>query len=76
VAQLHALDRDVLYLAPAEPPRPCGSDRPAAIVLPMLHRIGPARIKEGILLQHWAAGLFDLGRYLAERSTTYNSDFR
>lgn len=76
VARLHALDTRYLYLPPADPPRPNDLKRPAAIVLPMLHRIAPARVAESVLLEHWTSRLFDVGRYLAERMATYNFDHR
>ena len=76
VTRLHALDADFLYLSPADAQRANGADRPAAIVLPMLHRIARERLIESVLLQHWVADLFDVGRYLAERGATYNSNHR
>ncbi len=74
IAQLRSLDPNYLYLPPAVPPRADDADRPAAIVLPMLHRVAPSRVGQSVLLQHWAAELFDVGRYLAERCATYNSE--
>lgn len=74
LTRLRSLDPDYLYLAPAVQQRLDDTNRPAAIVLPMLHRAAPTRVGQSTLLQHWAAELFDVGRYLAERCATYNTE--
>lgn len=67
-ARLRKLDRTFNYVAPRKGPGRIDDQRPATLIMPCL---GPKRDAGLTDLHRWCDHLFDLGRYLAERSTTY-----
>lgn len=68
---LHELEPDILYVAPTDTRGDGRARRPAAILIPQLGANSGRRSADIVALHRWADHLFDLGRYLTERATTY-----
>lgn len=74
VRRLEALDARFGYAAPREAGKAFGQDddrHMAMIVMPKPGVVDPTRVASVLELNRWCEPLFDLGRYLAERSATY-----
>ena len=66
-----AADNRFAYLTPRDGAGQVDRRRPAMIVLPQMCSSGGIDSLPMMELHRWADHLFDLGRYLAERSSTY-----
>lgn len=74
VRRLEALDARFGYAAPRDAGKAFGHDddrHMAMIVMPKPGVVDPTRVASVLKLNRWCEPLFDLGRYLAERSATY-----
>lgn len=75
IRRLEALEAGFHYVEPSRLARGYGNDDQlvmAMIAVPRADVIAPDRIAGLLDLHRWCDTLFDLGRYLTERSATYN----
>ena len=73
---LHAIEPGFLYVMPGGRYWQADLSIPATIFIPHLGTVPARRAERLVKVHRWADRLFDLGRYIAERSATYRSGFR